>query len=324
MRAYVLKDNKPTFSFEDVNLPVLKKDEVIVNLDAAAMNHRDVWISKGMYAGLKYPIILGSDGAGWLDGEEVIINPGQGWGENGSFHGKDFKILGLPENGTFAQQVITDKKYVYPKPGHLTMEQAAALPLAGLTAYRALFSRGRLQRGDKLLISGIGGGVALMTLKLGVAAGAEVFVTSSDSEIIDKAIEIGARGGFLYTEDNWSKPAYKETGGIDLIIDGAGGKGFSELINVCNTGGRIVNYGGSAGMIEGIVPQKVFWKHLSILGSTMGSDSDFEQMITFVNRYEIIPVIDTVFELGVADQGFERMESGRQFGKIVFSIPSII
>lgn len=324
MKAYVLSDNKPTFSLEELNLPGLKKDEVVVNLDAAAMNHRDVWISKGMYAGLKYPVILGSDGAGWLNGEEVIINPGQGWGENETFHGKDFKILGLPENGTFAQQVITERKYVYPKPAHLTMEQAAALPLAGLTAYRALFSRGRLQRGNKLLISGIGGGVALMALQLGLAAGAEVYVTSSDQGKIDKAKDLGAKGGFLYTDDKWGKAALNETGGFDVIIDGAAGKGFGELITVSNTGGRIVNYGGSAGKIEGIVPQKVFWKHLNILGSTMGSDKDFADMLAFVNEHRIVPIIDSVIELKNAAEGFDKMDSGSQFGKIVFSIPTIL
>jgi len=324
MKAYVLKDAKPTFSFEEVKLPMLKESEVVVNLGAAAMNHRDVWISKGMYAGLKYPVILGSDGAGWLDGEEVIINPGQGWGKNESYHGKNFKILGLPENGTFAQQAITERKYIYTKPAHLTIKQAAALPLAGLTAYRALFKRGKLQNGEKLLISGIGGGVALIALKFGLAAGAQVYVTSSEQEKIDKAINLGAAGGFLYTLDNWGKAALKETGGIDVVIDGAGGNGFDQLIDVCNVGGRIINYGGSAGKITRIMPQKVFWKHLNILGSTMGSDRDFEQMVSFVNTHRIVPIIDSVFELKDAALGFERMDSAQQFGKIVFSIPPIV
>src|SRR6185436_10502176 len=166
--------------------------EVVVTLRAAALNHRDVWIKTGQYAGLKWPCIPGSDGAGTVSGtgegvdaawknREVIINPSFGWGDHEAAQGGQFTILGLPRDGTLAEKIAVPATQLAPKPSHLSWEEAAALPLAGLTAYRAVHARAKVQRGERVLISGIGGGVALFALQFAVATGAEVWVTSSSA-----------------------------------------------------------------------------------------------------------------------------------------------
>jgi NADPH:quinone reductase-like Zn-dependent oxidoreductase len=205
-------------------------------------------------------------------------------------------------------------------PAHLSFEEAAALPLAGLTAYRALFSRAQLQAGEKVLISGIGGGVALFACQFAIAAGAEVYVTSSAQEKIDKAIRMGAKGGANYTEEKWAKPFGKAVGGFDVIIDSAAGDGFGNLVKLCNPGARIVIYGGTRGPWNGVSPQIVFWKQLNIMGSTMGSSEEFQAMIDFVSRHKIIPIIDGIYPIEKAAEAFDRMNQGLQFGKIVLTI----
>jgi zinc-binding alcohol dehydrogenase/oxidoreductase len=218
------------------------KGEAVVALRAAALNHRDVWIKGGQYAGLKWPCIPGSDGAGvveavgpgvdatWL-GREVVINPSLHWGAAKRAQGPYFQILGLPRHGTLAEKVAVPAEQLAAKPGHLSWEEAAALPLAGLTAYRALFSRARVQAGELVLVSGIGGGVAWFALQFAVAAGAQVWVTSSSPEKIARAMAHGARGGFNYQDAGWVEAALQAPGAFDVVVDSAGGEGFGRLID---------------------------------------------------------------------------------------------
>jgi NADPH:quinone reductase-like Zn-dependent oxidoreductase len=321
MKALVLVAKDQPLSYQSVEKPVAGAGEVIVKLHAAALNHRDVWISKGQYAGLKYPTILGSDGAGATeDGRDVLVHPNMNWGNDPRFQGKTHQILGLPTDGTFAEYVKVGAEYVSPKPAHLTFEQAAALPLAGLTAYRALFSRCQAQVGERVLISGIGGGVALYAMQFALAQGCEVWVTSSSETKIQKAVEMGAKGGVNYKTENWSKAFMAKTGGFDVIIDSAAGSGFGELVKVCNSGARICFFGGTAGPISGVSPQIVFFKQLTIMGSTMGSPIEFEAMVRFVEKHKIVPVIDAVYPLSEGNAACERMDKGQQFGKIVLKI----
>lgn len=331
MKALLLEGPKKPWQIKTVAEPLLKHGMVMVRLKAAAFNHRDLWISKGQYAGIKYPIIPGSDGSGVivevggdlsrdLLGTEVIINPSQNWGGDESHQGKDYKILGLPDNGTFAELIAVPFEFIHKKPMHLSFEQAAALPLAGLTAFRALFSRARVKEGDKVFVSGIGGGVALCALMFAKAAGCEVWVSSSSQEKIRSAIGLGASGGGNYKEENWQRTLKEKTGPFDVIIDGAGGEGFSALVDLAAPGGRIAIYGGTAGNIGKVSPQKIFWKQLSILGSTMGSPNDFHNMIRFVREKELVPVIDEVFPFSEATAAAEKMEAGKQFGKLVVSM----
>jgi zinc-binding alcohol dehydrogenase/oxidoreductase len=328
MHALVIPDKNRPIIVQEKEALHAGKGEAIVKIYAAALNHRDLWIQKGQYAGLKYPIVPGSDGAGvvvegpeeWM-GKEVIINPAIGWGTHPSHqdqHG--FKILGLPDDGTFAEYVKVPAANLAEKPGHLSFEEAAALPLAGATAYRSLFTRAQLRAKEKVLITGIGGGVALSALKFAVAAGARVYVTSGDDEKIGRAVALGARVGVNYKSSNWVESLQEQAGGFDMIVDGAGGDSMDALLNLASPGGRLVFYGATMGNPSGLVARRIFWKQLNILGSTMGSPEDFILMTGFVNKYSIRPVIDRVFPFTDAEAAFRRMENGQQFGKIVLKI----
>lgn len=289
-------------------------------MHAAALNHRDLFITQGLYAGIQLPSILGSDGAGLLDGQKVIINPGLDWGPQEEHQDRKFRVLGMPDHGTFAEQILIPKIYVHPMPAHLAFEAAAALPLAGLTAYRAVFSQGRLAQGQRVLITGIGGGVALFAMQFALAAGASVFVTSGSDTKIQKAVDMGAEGGINYKQKDWAKELKSSKRQFDLIIDSAGGPSFRYLLDLADFGARIVVYGGTVGKIDGLSPQRLFWKQLSIIGSTMGSPADFSAMLNFVEKHEIQPVVDRVFAIHEAKAAFQRMENGDQFGKIVLKI----
>lgn len=320
MKAIVFQGKGQPIEVAEIPKLSPKTGHSIVHLKAAALNHRDVWISKGMYPGLQPGVTLGSDGAGTVDGRPVIINPSWFWGNDERFPGKDFQILGMPIDGTFAEQILVPSDRLFDKPEHLDFEQAAALPLAGLTAYRVLFSRCQLKPGEKVLISGIGGGAALFAFQFAIAAGAEVWVTSSSEEKINEAMKMGAKGGANYREENWAKTFGKKAGAFDVIIDSAGGSGFANLVKLTAPGARIGLYGGTRGAWEGVSPQLVFYRQINILGSTMGSDNDFANMLSFVSEYEIFPVVDSVYPLDEAGKAFGRMDEGKQFGKIVLKI----
>lgn len=320
MKALIINQINTLPEFTDRPEPKPKKGESLVKIQAAALNHRDLFITQGLYAGIRSPCILGSDGAGEWNGKRVLLYPALDWGENPDFQGKDFRVLGMPDEGTFAEQITVPRENIFPMPEHLNWEQGAALPLAGLTAWRTLFSRCQLKKGEKVLITGIGGGVALMALQLAVAAGAEVYVSSSSAEKMERAIQLGAKSGVNYREAGWDKTLKQVAGGFDVIIDSAAGDGFSMLPGLCNPGGRIGLYGGTLGKVNGLSMQVVFWKQLSILGSTMGSPKEFKAMLAFVAKHEILPIVDSVYALTEGQKAFERMGSVQQFGKIVLKI----
>ncbi len=392
MKTLVLTGkNEPLVLQERPDLRVAE-GEALVRVHAAALNHRDVWIQKGQYAGLKYPIVPGSDGAGvvveiggpdgtagglsaksgnesegpvhlekksWL-GKEVIINPSLNWGNYPSHQDQQsFRILGLPDDGTFAEYVKVPVANLAEKPAHLSFEEAAAIPLAGVTAYRALFTRaqlrmeanaegtevgdgaekdsmrnsgqlgshagaaGRDRKGivpEKVLITGIGGGVALFALQYAVAAGAEVYVTSGSEEKIQKAVALGARGGVNYTQDSWGEALQGMAGSFDVVIDGAAGNGIDELLNLAAPGGRLAFYGATRGNPSSLVARRIFWKQLTILGSTMGNPEDFRSMNRFINEHALRPVVDKVFDFEDGESALRWMDSARQFGKIVVKV----
>ncbi|MCB9306230.1 MAG: zinc-binding dehydrogenase [Lewinellaceae bacterium] len=320
MKALVLRSPNQLPEYTDTDTPIPLPGQKLVQLHAAALNHRDVYMTQGLYSRIRVPCILGSDGAGMCDERRVLLYPALEWGEQTAAQGKDFRVLGMPDDGTFAEHICMPSSYVFPMPDHLNWEQAAALPLAGLTAWRVLFSRCRLKSGEKVLISGIGGGVALTAMQLAIAAGAEVFVTSGSEEKIEKAIALGAGAGANYRNEGWDKQLKQDAGGFDVIVDSAAGDGFSLFPALCNPGARIGVYGGSLGKVNGLSMQPVFWKQISILGSTMGSPEEFDAMLRFVGAHRIVPVVDTVFPLEEGAAAFERMDRGDQFGKIVLKI----
>jgi NADPH:quinone reductase-like Zn-dependent oxidoreductase len=328
MKAVVLEAAGKPLIFKEVEKSVLNPGEVLVKIKAAALNRRDYWITIGKYAGIKYPSILGSDGAGivteagseteqqWI-GKEVIINPSHNWGNHPEYQSKEFKILGLPENGTFAEYVKVRTEYLYPKPKHLSWEQAAALPLAGLTAYRALFTKGKVEKRDKVLIVGVGSGTGTIALQIALAAGCQVFVTSGTGEKIEYAKQLGALAGVNYKAQDWAEQLQHLAGGFDVIIDSALGEGFAKLPDICNPGARIVFFGGTAGNIPELNGRKIFWKQLQIIGTTMGTIDEFKAMVNYVNEHHIVPIVDEVFALADAEKAFHKMEKSTQFGKIV-------
>lgn len=323
LKALIINQINTLPDFQETPSPIPGKNEVVVDLCAAALNHRDVYITQGLYPGVRTPCVLGADGAGIWRGKRVVIYPALDWGENPDYQGKNFRVLGMPEDGTFATQICIPRNNIFPMPEHLNWEQAAALPLAGLTAWRTVFSRCKLKKGERILITGIGGGVALMALQFAVAAGADVFVTSGSADKIQRAQQLGAIGGVNYRETGWEKSLKQMAGGFDVIIDSAGGDGFALFPGLCNPGARIGFYGGSLGKVNGLSLQPIFWKQISLFGSTMGSPKEFRAMLNYVQKHGIIPVIDSVFALSDGKKAFEIMANGTQFGKIVLNTLSL-
>lgn len=332
MQAAVLSEVKQPVALQTAPDPTAAPGQALVRLQAAALNHRDLWVQLGQYANIKLPLIPGSDGAGtvtsvgasadaaWV-GREVIINPALDWGGDPRAQGPKFRILGMPDPGTFAEQIAIPVANLAPKPAHLTWEQAAALPLAGLTAWRAVFTRAQLKAGEKILITGIGGGVALFALQFAVAAGAQVWVTSSSPEKIARAKTLGAAGGANYRDAGWGPALQAAAGGLfDVIVDSAGGEGFGSLVELTKPGGRIVFFGATRGNPPGIDLRKCFFRQINLFGTTMGSPADFAGMTAFVSQHKIVPVVDCVFPLAQAEQAFRHMETAAQFGKIVLRV----
>ena len=330
MKAIVLESEENPIVYKEVEKPTAGPGDVLVKIKAAALNRRDYWISVGKYSGIKYPTILGADGAGivaetgegtedWLN-KEVIINPSHDWGNHDQFQGQNFKILGLPEDGTLADYVKVKAEYLYPKPAHLTFEQAAAIPLAGLTAYRALFTKARIAKGNKVLIVGVGAGTGTFLLQMAVAAGCQVFVTSGSGDKLARAKQLGAAAGVNYKAQDWAEELKHLAGGFDAVIDSALGEGFAKIPDLCNPGARIVFFGGTAGNIPEMNGRAIFWKQLQILGTTMGTQAEFKAMLDLINTHQIVPVIDEVFPIAQAKEAFAKMADSSQFGKLVVTV----
>lgn len=321
--------------YGDMPDPAPRKGEVLIKLQTAALNRRDVFITYGSYPGIELPAIPGSDGAGviaglgegvsgFAEGDDVIINPGLNWGDDLHKKGRNFHILGVPSNGTFAEYMTVQADHVYPKPQHLTTEKAAALPLAGLTAYRAVVTKGQVQAGDKVLVPGAGGGVATYLIQFASALGAHVYVTSSDPGKLAKAKELGAVMGVDYTKDEWHKDIKQHSGGIDLVLDSIGGEVFKRYLSVLNIGGRIVSFGATKGPVPELVMPKLFLKEITLYGSTMGSNPEFRDMLQLVSDKHIEPVIDAVHPITDISHAQHDLEAGRNFGKILLKITDVV
>ena len=237
MKAIVLKElgGPEKLLWEEVSDPVPGAGQVLVRLKSAALNHRDAWIRKGLYAGIQLPSILGSDGSGEvaavgpgvstdLPGQAVLINPCLDWGPEIKAQGPGMRILGMPDNGTYAQMVVVPASNIRPKPAHLSFEEAAALPLAGMTAYRTLVTRARVTAGETVLVTGVGGGVASLALQIAHCLGARTFVTSGSDHKIERASALGAVGGVNYRDEHWGRKLRQLLQGrpLDVIIDGSG------------------------------------------------------------------------------------------------------
>jgi NADPH:quinone reductase-like Zn-dependent oxidoreductase len=331
VRATFFQGKDHPIIVSEIAKPQPSGDQVLVRLKWAALNHLDIWIRREQPLSSGVKITLGADGSGLVDavgengdqslvGKEVIINPSLEWGNNPAVQADSYRILGFPDNGTFADYLLISKKYIHPRPDHLNLEEAAALPLAGLTAYRALFTRARLRPGERILITGIGGGAALYALQMAVTFQAKVYVTSSSNDKIHRAMSMGAVAGFNYTESNWVQKAKKELRGFDVIVDSAGGPQFPSLLDLAMPGARIVLFGRTRGDIPAVPPRLIYWKQLSILGTSMGTREEFLSMIDFMEKKNIHPVIDKAFPLEELENALTYMEQGNHFGKIMLKI----
>ncbi len=310
--------------------PILRPRKALVAIRAAALNKRDQWILEEKYPGIVYPCILGSDGAGTVvevadeahkhwEGKEVIINPNINWGNNPRVQGADYNILGMPTAGTFAERIVVDVDRLAIKPGHLGFEKAAALPLAGLTAYRAVFTQGKIDENKRVLISGFGGGVAQFAFQYSIASGAETAVSSGDDNKIAKAKEMGAISGHSYKIQNWTKEA-RSSGGFDVIIDSAGGEQLNDLIRILKPNGKLVFYGASNGLPAKLDLFTMFWKQLALRGTTMGNDEEFIAMVKFVEEKKIEPLIASENPIQEFAKAFEEQKSRTTVGKVVLTM----
>jgi len=316
---------------EDVPKPEPGPGQVCVKIERAALNRRDVFITQGLYPGIELPKTLGSDGAGTVAevgegvagpalGMRVVIDPQLGWNDATYHAARGSSLLGMPSDGTFAEFVLVPAENVHAWPSGLSADEAAAIPLAGLTAYRATFTRGRITKDDIVLITGIGGGVQTFALLFAKYAGARTIVTSSSDEKLERAKALGADVAVNYrTSAAWQKDVRAASdGGPTLVIDSTGGDTLAKCLDIARPGARVVIYGGTAGDAT-IRPFSIFWKHLDVLGTSMGSPRDFVAMLALFEG-GLRPVVDRVYPMERCAEAAERLRSAEQFGKIILAI----
>ncbi|MEP1033207.1 zinc-binding dehydrogenase [Ekhidna sp.] len=323
MKAITITQESEPIQLADISKPEISGDECLVKLSAAALNRRDQWIREGMYPGIQFGTVLGSDGCGVVEegpvewkGKEVIINPNVAWGDNPEVQSDKYSVLGMPTNGTLAEYIKVPTHRLHKKPVHLTNNEAAALPLAGLTAFRATINKGAVNAQKRVLVTGAGGGVSQFAIAFAVASGAEVYVTSGNEDKIERVKEMGVKGGFNYRDEKWYKAAVA-LGGFDSIIDSAGGNQLNNYLKIIKPSGRIVMYGSTTGHPEKLDVFRLFWSQAQIMGSTMGSDDEFTEMLEWITKYQIRPTVDKVFDLDNYLLAFDRFKEPDSFGKIV-------
>lgn len=317
--------------YTEVPTPEPAAGQARVRLHAAALNHRDLW-QRRRYAGTT-PMIFGSDGAGVVDavgdvadagwiGRPVIVNPMLHWGDREDAPRPGWQTLGNPTPGTYAEAVVVPVENLAPKPDHLSFVQAAAVPLAGLTAWRALFTQGALRPGQTVFLPGIGGGVAGWALTFATTAGARALVSSSSDEKLAKAAARGAGGGVNYTRPEWEAELRALAGedGIDLAVDSAGARSLPSALRAVRTGGRVVFLGVTSGADMALNLRDMFYQQVHLVGTTMGSPREFAAMSRFVRLHRLVPEVHAVYPLREAAAAHALMEAGGQFGKIVLEI----
>ena len=324
MRAAVQRDygGPEVLVVEDVPDPEPGAGWTLVRLRAAALNWHDVLVRRGQF-GSPLPHVPGADGAGVRvdTGEEVVVLPSLWWGGNEAAPGSGWEILGDHRFGTYAELVAVPEECVLPKPKGMSWTEAAALPLVGVTTYRALFSRAQLGAGESLLVLGAGGGVATMAVSLAATVGAEVFVTSSSDAKIERARELGSSGGVRYDEDGWPEAARELTGGrgFDVVLDSVGT--WTESLRALRPGGRLVVLGASRAEQAELAIRPYYFAQHSILGTTMGSPVDFAGLLRLLGDRDVPPpVVDSVFALDEVVAAHHRLESGSAFGKLVLEV----
>lgn len=311
--------------YEEAPDPRPGTGEVLVRLRAASLNHLDLWIRKGLPSVPK-PRILGADGAGTVEalgegveglapGQEVVLNPGLADGS---------RIIGEHCDGTHAELIAVPADYVHPRPAHLSLEQAAAFPLVYETAYRMLVTRAALQPGEWALVWGVGSGVGSAALVLAKALGARVVATSSSDEKLARATELGADVAVNHASADVENEVRAATGGhgADVVVEHVGAATWKTSLSAATRGGRIVVSGATSGANPPAGLHRIWWKELSVLGSTMATRADFAALLDLLEAGRITPVVDRTFPLAEAADAHRRLERAEQFGKIVLTIPA--
>jgi NADPH:quinone reductase-like Zn-dependent oxidoreductase len=302
--------------YEDAPDPEPGPDDVLVRLRAASMNRLDLWVRRGLPSVPK-PRILGADGAGLdEDDRRVVINPGLE-------HGDRITVIGEHTDGTHAELIAVPASNVYPIPDELSFEEAAAFPLVFETAYRMLVTRAGLQAGEWVLVWGAGSGIGSAALVIARALGAHVIATSSRDAKLELARGLGAEAVVNHETGDVVEAVREATGGpgADVVVEHVGEATWQTSLQAARPHGRIAVCGATTGPNPKAALHRIWWKQLTILGSTMGTKADFEGVYELVAAGRARPVVDSVFPLAEARAAHERMESGEQFGKIVLSIP---
>lgn len=315
--------------------------EVTVRVRAAALNRLDLWtLSGALKIPHEFPHVLGADGAGVVEsvgdgvtgikpGAEVMINPAASCGRCEFCRAGEqsmcttLRMLGEHMPGTFAELVSVKASNVFPFPEGFTFSQAAALGTTFITAYRMLFTRGRMSPGEWVLVTGIGGGLGVSLFQMARPLAGKVFVTSSSEDKLERARAMGADGTVNYREEDVGKAIRNATGkrGVDLVVDSAAGDSLEPSLRALRKGGRLVNAGATAGPKVEVDMRRVFWNQLEIIGSTMGSDADVSDMLRLVAGSGVEPVIDRAYPLGDGVKALERLDEPDLFGKVALEIP---
>lgn len=325
----------------DLAAPEPGPGEVVVAVKAAAFNHLDLWTLRGdLKIEHRFPHALGADGAGVVEsvgegvpagirpGDGVLVNPALSCGLCERCRAGEqsectaFRMLGEHEPGTVAELVKVPAANVFPVPEHLDFAEAAALGVTFITAYRMLFDRGGMRPGEWVLVTGIGGGLALSLFQLARPAAGKLLVTSSSDEKLQRAADLGADGGVNYRDADVGREVRRLTGkrGVDLVADSAGGPSLDGSLRALRKGGRVVIAGATAGAKAEIDVRRVFWNQLSVIGSTMGSVANVSDMLRLVAGSKLRPIVDRVVPLDDAPAALRLLEEGGQFGKIVVSM----
>jgi NADPH:quinone reductase-like Zn-dependent oxidoreductase len=323
--------------------------EILVKISAAALNHRDLFIRQHLYPGISWTAPLLADGYGIVQeigpdcsaatkallNKPVIMTPSRGWESDpdGPEELMKFSTIGaarLYPEGMAQEYLVVSENEVEPAPAHLSPTEGAALPLVGVTGWRALVTKsGNAKPGRNILITGIGGGVAIQTLQFAVAIGCNVYVTSGDRAKIERAKTMGAAGGVVYKDADWEKQLQAMLPDsrpyLDAIIDGAGGDIVAKAVRLLKVGGVISSYGMTVGPKMDWLMQAVL-KHVELRGTTMGSRKEFAEMVEFVRQHKIKPVVSRsvkgLTDLDAINGLFDEMKQGKQFGKLVIEIGS--
>jgi len=339
MKAVIFKQHggPEVLEFADAPDPKPRANEVLIEVKACALNHLDIFVRNGL-PGIEIPLphILGNDIAGvvrevgelvtWVKADdEVMVQPGVSCGHcDACLSGRDnlcreYDMIGYRRNGGYAQLVTVPGVNVFPKPANISWEEAAALPLVTVTAWHMLVGRANIRPGEDVLVHAAGSGVGSVAIQIAKLHGARVITTASSDEKLAKARELGADETINYTRDDWPKEVKRltERRGVDVVFEHTGSETWVGSISSLKNNGRLVTCGATSGFDARTDLRQVFYRHLTILGSFMGSKAELLEAMKFVRQGKIRGVVDRVLPLSEARQAHELVESRGQFGKVV-------